>query len=134
MVKEKVLIRAIKSSTEHLQPVIDYIFSTGNWPAGRSSLEDWYFDNSGYGEYNFSRDLPIKEIKERFDFPEHIVLYENDHGCAIRDKHEALRISGGYGQYGMSEEESKEFFDELDKIREAKLKEIRENKTDEQIT
>ena len=34
----------------------------------------------------------------------------------------------------MSKEESKEFLDELRKIREAKLKEIRENKTDEQIS
>ena len=34
----------------------------------------------------------------------------------------------------MSKEESKEFLDELDKTREAKLKEIKENKTDEQIS
>ena len=59
------------SRTAHLQPLIDYLTTQGNAPAGSAGFS---YDRDGYGSFYFTEPLEMALLRAHFAFPVTIIL------------------------------------------------------------
>ena len=75
--------------TDHLRPVIEYLLTQGNTPAGWRG-DAFAFDQGGEGHYLFAGPLDAAELRERFAFPVSIRVYDDG---SIKDSLNRVDIS-----------------------------------------
>jgi len=75
--------------TAHLRPVIEFLLSQGNTPAGWRG-DAFSFDQGGEGHYTFTGHIDAAQLRERFAFPASIQVYEDG---SIKDSLNRVDIS-----------------------------------------
>ncbi len=96
---------------EHLMPLLDFMISKGNLPSYKSKSGYWeVIKKEGRSFFYFRDPLPVHEIKEQFELPKHIILYEDD-DC-IYDQQHGLVIYGGCTDSEMAENEVNDFLND----------------------
>ena len=68
--------------TDHLRPVIDFLLAKGNRPSHWWHESGFWFDQGGELHYTFTDPIDAAELREHFDFPPSIRLYDDG---AIKD-------------------------------------------------
>ena len=65
--------------TDHLRPVIDFLLAKGNRPSHWWHESGFWSDQGGELHYSFTDPIDAAELREHFDFPPSIQVYDDGH-------------------------------------------------------